>query len=79
MLPVLEGVVMELQDCALPLLRGKCLVRKTCLNNMIAKVSCQISCYPFFKIVFWIFVWKRHSLNSKLIEELMYNTKKKAW
>lgn len=27
MLPVLEGVVMELQDCALPLLRGELTAR----------------------------------------------------
>lgn len=34
MLPVLDGVVMELQDCALPLLRGeKLLCVNPCLNH----------------------------------------------
>ncbi len=33
MLPVLEGVVMELQDCALPLLRGTHSHTHTCIQN----------------------------------------------
>lgn len=44
MLPVLDGVVMELQDCALPLLRGEsaacvtvCLIR-----DSKSKVECEV-------------------------------------
>lgn len=72
MLPVLEGVVMELQDCALPLLRGN--YGKTCVSNIITEFHVK-SYITLFLIVFWIVVWKRSSLDSKLIEELMCYTK----
>lgn len=67
MLPVLEGVVMELQDCALPLLRGKHLRwwQKIFSNKMIA----------YFTLFYCIFC--EYALNSELIEDLMYWTKMK--
>ena len=53
-MPVLDGVVMELQDCSLPLLHGKfiLLLKKVFIN--IKSVLCQFSL-------------KRLFLNTKLI------------
>lgn len=66
MLPVLEGVVMELQDCALPLLRGK---RLRWWQKYLQIRWLHIS---LLKIYFFIaFLWKC-SMNSELTEDLMY-------
>lgn len=61
MLPVLDGVVMELQDCALPLLRGEWILifkslswkRKKTLHVLVFRLglqtqifmSCWVTCY----------------------------------
>ena len=38
MMTVLEGVVMELQDCALPLLAGMCICSQSCTSTLAKQI-----------------------------------------
>lgn len=66
MMTVLEGVVMELQDCAFPLLQGNLMV-KNC-SNKIGLVQMK----QFHLIVPCI--WEKKHLYSILLDGITINT-----
>lgn len=70
MMTVLEGVVMELQDCAFPLLQGKLMVKN--YSNKIGLV--QMKQFHLIVPCMSCSIWEKKHLYSIMLDGIIINT-----